>query len=54
MIEEQHIRFREGMRSAEDFETRPEFRGDIDMSRYTGNQKWLIWCLEQFLNSIDE
>ncbi len=34
--------------------TRPEFRGDIDMSRYTGNQKWLIWCLEQFLNSIDE
>ena len=33
--------------------TRPEFRKDIDMSRYTGNQKWLIWCLEQFLNYAD-
>lgn len=32
---------------------RPEFRTDIDMSRYTGNQKWLIWCLEQFLNMIE-
>ena len=33
--------------------TRPEFRKDIDISRYTGNQKWLIWCLEQFLNMIE-
>lgn len=33
---------------------RPEFRSDIDMSRYTGNQKWLIWCLERFLNMIEE
>ncbi len=32
---------------------RPEFRSDIDMSRYTGNQKWLIWCLERFLNMVD-
>ncbi len=32
---------------------RPEFRSDIDMSRYTGNQKWLIWCLERFLNMIE-
>ena len=32
---------------------RPEFREDIDMSRYTGNQKWLIWCLERFLNLIE-
>ena len=29
---------------------RPEFRKDIDMSRLTGNQKWLLWCLERFLN----
>jgi len=30
--------------------TRPEFRKDIDMGRYSGNQKWLLWCLERFLN----
>ena len=30
--------------------TRPEFRRDIDMSALTGNQKWLLYCLEQFLN----
>ncbi len=30
--------------------TREEFRQDIDMNKYSGNQKWLIWCLEQFLN----
>lgn len=29
---------------------RPEFRKDIDMSKYSGNQKWLIWCLERFLS----
>ena len=34
--------------------TRPEFRNDIDISQYKGNQKWLIWCLEQFLNMVDE
>ena len=33
---------------------RPEFRDDIDISRYSGNQKWLMWCLEQFLNLVDE
>ena len=33
--------------------TRPEFRKDIDMSKYTGNQKWLMWCLERFLNNIE-
>ena len=32
---------------------RPEFRKDIEIGRYTGNQKWLIWCLEQFLNMIE-
>ena len=34
--------------------TRPEFRNDIDMSKYSGNQKWLMWCLEQFLNKFDQ
>ena len=33
--------------------TRPEFRKDIDMTKYSGNQKWLLWCLEQFLNLYD-
>ena len=34
--------------------TRNEFRDDIDMSKYSGNQKWLLWCLEQFLNEYDK
>lgn len=29
---------------------RPEFRENLDMSYFTGNQKWLLWCLERFLN----
>lgn len=33
---------------------RAEFRDDIDISKYSGNQKWLIWCLEKFLNLIEE
>lgn len=33
--------------------TRPEFRRDIDMSRFTGNQKWQMYCLEQFLNMYE-
>lgn len=32
---------------------RPEFKKDLDMSKFTGNQKWQIWCLERFLNLID-
>jgi len=32
---------------------RAEFQTYIPISNYTGNQKWLIWCLEQFLNLID-
>ena len=28
---------------------RPEFRKDIDMSKFTGNQKWQMYCLEKFL-----
>lgn len=32
---------------------RPEFRSDIDMSKYTGNQKWQMYCLEKFLDMND-
>ena len=31
---------------------RPEFRRDIPMNQLTGNQKWQLWCAEQFLNMI--
>ncbi len=34
--------------------TRPEFRKDIPMDTLTGNQKWLLWCLEEFLNIYDK
>lgn len=34
--------------------TRTEFKKDIDVSKFTGNQKWLLWCLEQFLNHYDK
>lgn len=30
--------------------TRPEFKRDLDMCKFTGNQKWQLYCLEQFLN----
>lgn len=29
---------------------RPEFKKNMDMNRFTGNQKWQIYCLERFLN----
>ena len=29
---------------------RPEFKRNLDMSNFTGNQKWQLWCLERFLN----
>ncbi|MBQ8975062.1 MAG: asparagine synthase [Oscillospiraceae bacterium] len=29
---------------------RREFRDDLDMSKFTGNQKWQMYCLERFLN----
>lgn len=32
---------------------RPEFRKDIDMDRFSGNQKWQMWCLERFLDLYD-
>ena len=31
---------------------RSEFRRDIPMDQLTGNQKWQLWCAEQFLNMI--
>lgn len=33
---------------------RLEFRNDIDIKKYTGNQKWLMYCLERFLNNHDK
>lgn len=32
---------------------RSEFRSDINMSNYSGNQKWLMYCLERFLNTFE-
>ena len=29
---------------------RPEFRDDIDMRRFTGDQKWQMYCLEKYLD----
>ena len=33
---------------------RPEFRKDLDMSKFTGNQKWQMYCLEKFLNMCEQ
>ncbi len=33
--------------------SRPEFRTDIDLKKLSGNQKWQVWCLEEYLNMID-
>ena len=33
---------------------RKEFRDDIDISKYSGNQKWLLYCLERFLNNNEK
>lgn len=32
---------------------RKEFREDLDVSSFSGNQKWMIWVLERFLNIIE-
>ncbi len=32
---------------------RPEFKPNLDMSQFTGNQKWQLYCLEQFLNEYE-
>ena len=33
---------------------RKEFRMDIDIQKYSGNQRWLMWCLERFLNLYEQ
>ncbi|MCL6630809.1 MAG: asparagine synthase C-terminal domain-containing protein, partial [Armatimonadetes bacterium] len=33
---------------------RPEFLSDLDVSAFTGEQKWLIYCLERFMNLFDD
>ncbi len=33
---------------------RVEFKKDIDMKKFTGNQKWQLYCLERFLNLLDD
>ena len=32
---------------------RPEFRTDVDWNAFTGDQRWLLYILEQFLNLLD-
>ena len=32
---------------------RSEFRSDLEITEYTGDQQWLLWCLEQFLDIVD-
>ena len=33
---------------------RKEFKKNLDMRKFTGNQKWQIYCLERFLNKYEE
>ncbi len=33
--------------------TRPEFCKNINMAKFTGNQKWQLYCLERFLDMHD-
>ena len=33
--------------------TRPEFRQDLDLNGFSGDQKWLLYCLERFLNLME-
>lgn len=28
------------------------FKENLDMSQFTGNQKWQLWCLDRFINSL--
>lgn len=32
---------------------RKEFKQNLDMKQFTGNQKWQMWCLERFMNLMD-
>ena len=33
---------------------RSEFKQNLDMSVFSGNQKWQLWCLERFLNLYEK
>lgn len=33
--------------------SRPEFLENLDMNKFTGNQKWQLYCLEKFLNLFE-
>lgn len=33
--------------------SRKEFKDNLDMKQFTGNQKWQIYCLERFLNMFE-
>lgn len=33
--------------------TRSEFRKNLDVKKFSGNQKWQLYCLERFLNLFD-
>lgn len=33
--------------------TRDEFRKDLDISKFDGNQRWQLFCLEEFLNMVE-
>lgn len=33
---------------------RAEFKLELDMTHFSGNQKWLLYCLERFLNGFCE
>lgn len=33
---------------------RSEFKQNLNMDKFTGNQKWQMWCLERFLNNNDK
>lgn len=33
---------------------RQEFKENLDMNKFTGNQKWQLYCLERFLNTFEK
>lgn len=34
--------------------TRPEFKKNLELKSFTGNQKWQLYCLESFLNMCEQ
>lgn len=33
--------------------SRKEFKANLDMTKFTGNQKWQLWCAERFMNMFE-